>query len=287
MEIITKLAPLALSYIMFSLGLQCKLSNFKKVLAKPKNLFIGLFSQVIVLPIIGLLFAYFAPVEAQYKIGIILITCVPGAVTSNVLTKIVKGNIHLSMIMTVTASIISFISIPLILTKIAPFLGLIKIIKFDLTFTKASLFLFFVSSVPVLFGALINNKFSNFAKSATPFFNKSSTVVFIAFVLLAWHSEFERSLEGYKELFWVLIMLLSSVIICINILLKVLKTNVRDSRTIVIEVFIQNGAMAIIVGSSIFGFNSGYLLMAAIYGLFQYKAFLIWYLIDKRINRVV
>ena len=88
METITKLSPLALFYIVFSLGLQCRIYDFKKVVKNPKNLIIGLFSQMIVVPIIGLLIAYFAPVSLNYKIGIVLITCVPSTVTSNYLTKI-------------------------------------------------------------------------------------------------------------------------------------------------------------------------------------------------------
>ena len=257
METITKLSPLALFYIMFSLGLQCRIYDFKKVVKNPKNLIIGLFSQMIVVPIIGLLIAYFAPVSLNYKIGIVLITCVPSTVTSNNLTKI------------------------------APSLGLMNVIKLDISFMKLSLLLFFISTAPILLGILINTKFRNFSKSINPFLSKSSMVVFVAVIFLAWYGDFEMSLKAYKELFWVLIMLISLVLIYINILVITLKIDAKDRKTIITETFIQNGAMAILVGSQIFELGNGYLFMAAIYGLFQYKLFLVWYLIDKKINKVV
>ena len=282
MDILVFLSPLALFYIMFGLGMQSKISSLKEVLLNPKNLIIGLFSQMIVMPIIGLLIAYFAPVSIEYKIGVVLITCVPSTVISNFLTKIINGNVHLSITMTAISSLISFISIPLILTKIAPLFGLMPTIKLDLNFFKISLLLFFVSTIPILIGILVNIKFCNFTKKVNPFFKNSSILIFISTILIAWYSDFEMTLKAYKELFWLLIILMSFVLIYVNILVKVLKINTKDSKTIITETFIQNGAMGIIVGSSIFGIGNGYLGMAAIYGLFQYKIFLVWYLFNNK-----
>jgi len=287
MEIITKLAPVALFYIMFSLGLQCKFSDFKKVLTNPKNLIIGLSSQMIILPIIGLLFAYFLPISQNYKIGIVLITCVPSTVASNYLTKIINGNIYLSISMTAISSLISFISIPLILSKVVPALGLMNVIKFDLSFSKMSALLFIISTIPILLGILFNSKFNNFSKKVVTFFNRSSIIIFICIFFIAWYSEFETSIKAYKELFWVLVMLSSSILVYVNILVKVLNVNTKDSKTIITETFIQNGAMAIIVGSTIFGLGTGYLFLVAIYSLFQYKVFFVWYLLDKKLNKFV
>lgn len=287
MEFLNKIAPLILFYIMFSLGLHCKFSDFKKVLVNPKNLIIGLLSQTVVLPIIGLVFAYFAPISLNYKVGIILITCVPSTVTSNYLTKIINGNISLSITMTAISSLISFITIPLIITKIAPIIGLMNAVKIDLNFLKLSFVLFVISTVPIVLGILTNTKFNNFSQSVSPLINKSAILLFIITILVAWYSDFEMSLIAYKEMFLVLIVLMLLVLIYVNILVKALKINVRDSKTIITETFIQNGAMGILIGSSIFGLGSGYLMMSAIYGLFQYKLFLVWYLIDKKINKVV
>ena len=287
MEIITKLTPVALFYIMFSLGLQSKFSDFKKVLTNPKNLIIGLSSQMIILPIIGLLFAYFLPISQNYKIGIVLITCVPSTVASNYLTKIINGNIYLSISMTAISSLISFISIPLILSKIVPALGLMNVTKFDLSFLKMSALLFIISTVPILLGILFNSKFNNFSKTVVTFFSRSSIIIFICIIFIAWYSEFEMSIKAYKELFWVLVMLSSSILVYVNILVKALNVNAKDSKTIITENFIQNGAMAIIVGSAIFGLGTGYLFIVAIYSLFQYKVFFVWYLLDKKLNKFV
>ncbi|MBA1338092.1 MAG: hypothetical protein FD549_000209 [Pelagibacterales bacterium] len=82
-------------------------------------------------------------------------------------------------------------------------------------------------------------------------------------------------------------MLSSSILVYVNILVKALNVNAKDSKTIITETFIQNGAMAIIVGSAIFGLGTGYLFIVAIYSLFQYKVFFVWYLLDKKLNKFV
>jgi BASS family bile acid:Na+ symporter len=188
--------------------------------------------------------------------------------------------------MTAISSLISFISIPLILTKIAPIIGLMNAVKIDLNFLKLSFVLFVISTVPIVLGILTNTKFNNFSQSVSPLINKSAILLFIITILVAWYSDFEMSLIAYKEMFLVLIVLMLLVLIYVNILVKALKINVRDSKTIITETFIQNGAMGILIGSSIFGLGSGYLMMSAIYGLFQYKLFLVWYLVDKKINKL-
>jgi len=147
--------------------------------------------------------------------------------------------------------------------------------------------LFIISTVPILLGILFNSKFNNFSKTVVTFFSRSSIIIFICIFFIAWYSEFEMSIKAYKELFWVLVMLSSSILVYVNILVKALNVNAKDTKTIITETFIQNGAMAIIVGSAIFGLGTGYLFIVAIYSLFQYKVFFVWYLLDKKLNKFV
>ena len=284
MEIVTKLSPFALFFIMFSLGLNCNFHGLIKVFKNFKSLSVGIFLQIFLLPIVGLLLAYFLTIPANYKIGIILITCVPSAVFSNYLTKLINGNVHLSISLTVVSSLFSFISIPLILTVIAPSLNLINLTQFNFSFYKISLFLLFMSSVPILLGITISTKFSNFAKLISPFLSKISLIIFVLVILLAWYLDFEFSMIAYKELIWTLLLLMAIIFICANLLIKLFNIDQEDKKTIILEIFIQNGAMAILIGSTIFGLGDGFLFMSAIYGLFQYKIFLLWFLWKQKLS---
>ena len=81
MEIVNKFAPIAMAWIMFVVGTTVTLGNFKDILKSPKNLSLGLITQTLIVPIVGVVVAYLSPVSEIYKVGIILVSCVPSAVT--------------------------------------------------------------------------------------------------------------------------------------------------------------------------------------------------------------
>ena len=66
------------------------------------------------MPLIGFIIALTIPFPKEIKVGIVLITCLPSAVTSNYITKKLGGNVALSISLTAFTSLFSFITIPLI-----------------------------------------------------------------------------------------------------------------------------------------------------------------------------
>ena len=164
MNTILNFSPFAIFIIMLGVGMNVTIKNFLEVVKDLKVLLIGLVLQMIILPTIGFLFAIFAPVDLVLKLGIILITCVPSAVTSNYLTKVVDGNVALSVSLTSISACLSFITIPLILIIIAPIMLEDASIFQELNFFKMSGALLFITTIPVLIGIFINTKFSTFTK---------------------------------------------------------------------------------------------------------------------------
>ena len=71
------------------------------------------------------------------------------------------------------------------------------------------------------------------------------------------------------------------ILIIANILVNVFDLNLQNKRTIILETLIQNGAMAIIVGELTLGFGSGYMSVAAVYALLQYKILCVWWATKK------
>ena len=92
--------PLALAFIMFTLGLGLTFSDFARVIKAPKNFIIGLISQLIFLPIVALIIVLVWPLQPELAIGLILIAAAPGGVTSNILTSFAKGDVALSISLT-------------------------------------------------------------------------------------------------------------------------------------------------------------------------------------------
>ena len=277
MNIVLNFSPFAIFIIMLGVGMNVTIKNFLEVVKDLKVLLTGLVLQILILPIIGFLFAIFAPVDLFLKLGIILITCVPSAVTSNYLTKVVDGNVALSVSLTSITACLSFITIPFILTIIAPIILDETSIFQELNFFKMSAKLLFVTTIPVLIGMLISTKFSMFAKKINKFYSFFSFLLFLIIILAAWFTEWNVIIDLYKSVGLLVLTLAVVILITSYTLVSLLNLNEANKKTIILESFIQNAAMAIIVGGVIYGTKSGYLAIAALYALIQYKIlFVLW-----------
>ena len=79
--------PLASAFIMFALGLGLTGNDFLRVFKQPKDFFIGVFSQIILLPIIAFLLVKIWPIAPELAIGVMIIAAAPGGATSNIITS--------------------------------------------------------------------------------------------------------------------------------------------------------------------------------------------------------
>jgi BASS family bile acid:Na+ symporter len=286
MEIVTKFAPFVLFYIMLGIGMNTNIKNFVEVFNNLKVLLIGLTSQIIILPFIGFLFAIFLTNDPVMKVGIILITSMPSAVSSNYITKLANGNIALSVSLTAVSAILSFITIPFIFIVVFPMIISDITVLRDLNFLKVSTGLLFMTTVPVFIGIFINTNFSIFVVKINKFFSYSSLFLFLFIIIGAWISEWSTVIELYKSIGFLILALTVVILIIVNILVNVFDLNLQNKRTIIIETLIQNGAMAIIVGELTLGFGAGYMSVAVIYALLQYKLLCVWWATKKFITNM-
>ena len=123
MEIVTKIAPIALALIMLGFGLGLTTQDFARVLKNPKDFIIGLICQLILLPIIAYILILIFKTPIELALGVMIIAAAPGGVTSNVMTKFAKGDVALSVTLTAIISLISIISVPFIVLNSAGLLG--------------------------------------------------------------------------------------------------------------------------------------------------------------------
>ncbi len=281
MKIILDFSPLALFLIMIGVGMSVNIKSFFEVFKNLKALLIGLLSQMVILPLIGFLFAIFAPIDHVFKLGIILITCVPSAVTSNYISKLVDGNVALSVSLTSITACFSFITIPFILLIVAPGVLDRTDIFQELNFIKMSLGLLMITTVPVLMGVFVSRKFSVFAKKINKFYSIFSLLLFVTTVIAALASEWNVVINLYESIGLLVISLALVVLITSYTLVNLINLNEANKKTIIIESFIQNAAMAIIVGGTALGAGNGYLAIAVLYALLQYKILLFLWCVIK------
>ena len=69
--------PLALAFIMFSLGLGLTFDDFSRVAARPRDFLVGALSQIVLLPVIAFLLVSVWPLHPELALGVMIIAAAP------------------------------------------------------------------------------------------------------------------------------------------------------------------------------------------------------------------
>jgi len=281
MEIATKLAPIGLALIMLGLGMSLTIQDFIRVIKVPKDFLVGFICQLILLPIIALSLALLLSLPAELAIGLMLIACAPGGVTSNVLTKFADGDVALSVTLTAIVSLISIISVPFIMFKSIDFfeIGMIQ----DISMIGISLKMFSVVTVPVIIGMLIKHFAKDFIEKQTSLIQKISIILFALVFVAIYLEEWDNIITYIANAGSVALILNLSMMIIGFYIAKVFTSGIAQRRCISIECGLQNGTLALFVGTQIFSENiSTYIVPTAAYALIMMATSIIFILILKK-----
>ena len=194
MEIATKIAPIALAIIMFGLGLGLEIKDFLRVIKNPRDFLVGFISQIIFLPIIAFILIKIIPLPLEIAIGVMVIAAAPGGVTSNILTKFANGDVALSVSLTAIVSLLSIISVPLIVFGSADLLGFTEMKK-NISMVSIALKMFFVVTMPVIFGMITRSMMTDFIISKTILIQRLSVILFLIVFASIWIEEWNKILS--------------------------------------------------------------------------------------------
>jgi len=277
MEFVKLAGPAGMFFIMFSLALSLKTTAFKAIVSNPLSFYLGLVLQLIGMPLIGFIIALSVPFPVEVKVGIVLITCLPSAVTSNYLSKKMGGDVALSISLTAVSSLIAFLTIPIIIKIYFYFVIQDQsIIIFQTSLIGTSFKLFAIVTIPVILGIIFNTIFDEFSKKIDPIFDKLSLLVFLFIIGVAVYQDLYLIPEyiRYAGIKTILIFVIA-FIMCIA-LSKLFKLNEKDKITLTLETTLQNGGIGIVIGALMFD-NPKFIFPVAAYALLQYLFILIYY----------
>ncbi len=280
MEIVTKIAPIALALIMLGLGLGLKVEDFTRVLKNPKDFLVGLFCQLIILPIVAYVLIIILRTPIELALGVMIIAAAPGGVTSNVLTKFANGDVALSISLTAIISLISIISVPLIIFQSAALLGITNISQ-EITMTGIALKMALVVTVPVIIGMIIRKFLDNFISSKVSFVNKINVVLFVIVFAAIWIEERENILSYLSQAGHIVLILNVVMMFIAYYLAKNFATGIEQRKCIALECGLQNGTLAVFVATQIFS-DIVYIIPTAAYALVMYVTAFVFLFIVKR-----
>ena len=281
MEIVTKIAPICLALIMFGLGLGLTLGDFTRVLKNPRDFFVGFFCQVILLPIIAFILINIFSLSPEIALGVMVIAAAPGGVTSNVLTKFAEGDVALSVTLTAIVSLLSILIVPLIVFNSAEFLG-IGITK-DISMLNIALKMFFVVTVPVIFGMITRSLMTDFIISKTLIIQRLSVILFLVVFIAIWIEEWDRIVSFITRAGLIAFILNITMIFLGYYIAKFLTSGVAQRKCISLECGLQNGTLAVFVTTQLFD-NIIFMVPTAAYALIMFCTSIIFVLVVRKIN---
>ena len=266
MEIATKIAPLGLAFIMLGLGMSLTLQDFIRVIKIPRDFLVGFTCQLILLPIIAFVLIKLLNIPSELAIGVMLIAAAPGGVTSNVLTKFANGDVALSITLTAIISLVSIISVPFIVFTSIDFfeIGFHK----EISMIRISLNMFFVVTVPVIIGMLIRHFAKGFIDNQALLIQRISVVLFILVFIAIYIEEWDNIISYFLSAGLITLILNITMMIIGFYIAKFFASGVAQQRCISLECGLQNGTLALFVGTQIFNESvSVYIIPAATYSL--------------------
>lgn len=272
-----------LTLLMFDLGLTLSVEDFKRFAHRPRPLIAGMLGQLMALPALAFALGIALRLEGFFLLGFVLIACCPGGSSSNVFSMLAKGDVALSVSLTVISSILTFFTIPLIMSMVGVFIaGTGSTIHLDVG--KLMLQNVVLTILPVFVGIQVNKRFSAPALRIHAILSKIAfpSILLLAAVFFVSHRSTIISSFGKLGLSTT-VLILSAMLIGV-LISKLFGLSRKERKTIVIEVGMQNAAQAIAIACSPFVYNEPTIAVPAIIYALMMNIILVGYLMIVRIK---
>ena len=270
-----------LTLLMFDLGLSLRFEDFGKVFRHPWPIVVALFGQLVLLPLIALGLAYLFHLPPVFFIGLVLIACCPGGSSSNVFSKLAKGDVALSVTLTALSSVITLFTIPVIMAWATHLVGESVGIALPVgNLIKQNLVLMLL---PVLLGIGLHYAWPKGAEKTDKVLSKLAFPLLLVLITIFYIQHHRTILENIGLLGLCVTALILVAIGCSALLSRLVKNSPQQRRTVVIEVGMQNAAQAIAIASSPIIFaNEEMAIPAILYSLMMNIVLLIYVAVVRR-----
>ncbi|MBV6452477.1 MAG: Pantothenate precursors transporter PanS [Anaerolineales bacterium] len=259
----TVVLPLAIFIIMVTLGMTLTVADFRRIFTQPKPVFIGLFCQMVLLPILGFAVAGVFGLTAVYAISLILLAVSPDGATSNLIIHAGDGDRALGITLTAITNMLAFLTIPFGLSIAYSMYGT-GALDIDFPVADTMIQVAVITIIPTLVGMAIRVWKPEFAENSKRW-SKAFATAFLFLVILALIAQnwdvIVRDGPRFAPAFIVLNIL--SLIVGYFVP-KLLCIDYVQSMTIAIETGLQNSTVSITVALTLLNNNE----MAIIPGLY-------------------
>lgn len=276
--LVTVFLPLSLAFIMLALGLGLTVEDFRNIARRPKAFAAGAFAQLIVIPAVAYLVVITFGIAPELALGMMILALCPGGATSNMLTKIGRGDLALSISLTGVISLTSAVTVPIMVAFFAwHFLG-VDAPPVDVT--ALALTMFAITVVPVMLGMIIKRMVPG-ADRLERVAVMIAGILFVVIVVAAIAVNWTILIEALPTLGPAIVTLIV-VLLALGLVVARLSGLSRAQATaLAIDTGIQNGTLGLTVGALLAAgeLQSPLALPSAVYGVLMYVIgvpFVLW-----------
>ncbi|MEZ5002160.1 MAG: bile acid:sodium symporter family protein [Chitinophagales bacterium] len=271
--------PVSLAIIMLGMGMTIVTDDFKRVFLYPKAAFLGLVNQLIILPLIGFTLSIVCGLSPEMAVGIMIIACCPGGATSNLITHVSKGDIALSITLTAITNLITVFTIPIVLSyALVYFANHSSMEVIRLPVVKTIVQIMGITIIPVSIGMVIKKYKNDFALKMERPMRLASTVIFALVVIVIVVANKDSIFIFLRKIGWVVFALNITTMAIGYFSARLFRLNLKQTISITIDSGIQNGALAIVIATSILK-HAEMSIPAAVYSLMMFftSGVLMWH----------
>jgi BASS family bile acid:Na+ symporter len=232
---------------------------------------VGLINQIVLLPLVAFGLITLFKLSNEMAVGLMILACCPGGVTSNILTKMAKGDTALSISYTAVISIATVITLPLITGfSVHYFMGDKAP---DINVLSLGLTMFIITAVPVAIGLFVHHRAEAFTRSFEPIASRISAILFVLIVIGALASEWEAFINNVTILGPIIVVLIILMLLTGYGSAHLFRMSESQAVSVSIATGIQNATVGITVGNLILPSSVGlsvYSLPSGVYGILMY-----------------
>ncbi len=249
----TLIVPIVLLVLMVAMGMELTRDDFRALWERPRAAFVGLFGQLVLLPLAALSFAHWPGFPPEIAIGIVVIAACPGGTMSNVFSYLARANLALSIALTSISSMVCFVTTPLWINFALDWFGSDTGTTVRLPFLRTVAQLFFVMLLPVLTGMLIRARWPEWTLRVQPPLRRVASALMGMAIAVIFGGEWRTILAHFESASVAAVVLVSAMLGLGWALARIAGVDERDAFTISIEVGLQNGALATMILVTLLG----------------------------------
>jgi BASS family bile acid:Na+ symporter len=274
------LLPLILAFIMFSLGLGLTVADFRRILVQPRALLVGVFCHFVLLPLVCFGMLKLVGLSGAFAVGFMILAACPTGATSNLLTYLARGDVALALGFTAIASLLTIFTLPVVVTAaLGHFMGAERAVNMPVGLMMGQVAL--VMGLPVTLGMLARHRWTAWALRLEPRATRIATGLFVLILVLAVIKNWPL-VQAHFVALAPLALALNLTMLSLGFAVAWMARLPRSQAiTLGIETAVQNGALALVIASTVLQ-DGSMAIPGALYGVLMYVGGLLFAWVTRR-----